>query len=246
MISKKVIERIISQYNLGGEVERIKINITDNISIPFKNNSRTIAGEIKYPHNLGLSKGIYGIYDTTKLLKCIYILDGDLLIESQTIDNTPTVLNIADTNYEIKFNLANPFAIEDVDLSQVKVPQNISAEFDITHEFITRFVKSKNALLDIEKFTIHTNEGFNGDEIVFKIGTSLKGSTIEFTADAEINEKFSEIPFMAESFKEILKANKEYETGKIKIFKEGLMEIFFEFEDKSTAKYYMIRTQDAE
>jgi|TARA_R110000782_G_scaffold11764_2_gene35595 hypothetical protein len=245
MVSKKVISDVISQYSLGGEIEKVKWQITDDdLYISFKNGSKTIAGEIKHPGNLGLKKGTYGIYDTSKLTKCLNILDGELLMEAKSINGTPSILNIADTNYEIRFNLASAGAIEDTDVSKIKTPEEESASFDITDEFITRFVKSKNALSDIEKFTIKTRNGFNGDELVFTIGTELRGSTIEFTADATVSKQFKPIPFSAESFKEILKANKSYESGKLTVYNEGFIVIDFNFENKTTTKYFIIRLQD--
>lgn len=245
MVSKKVISDVISQYSLGGEIEKVKWQITDDeLYISFKNGSKTIAGEIKHPGNLGLKKGTYGIYDTSKLTKCLNILDGELLIEAKIINDTPSILNIADTNYEIRFNLASAGAIEDTDVNKIKTPEEESASFDITDEFITRFVKSKNALSDIEKFTIETREGFSGDELVFTIGTELRGSTIEFTMDATVSKPFKPLPFSAESFKEILKANKSYESGKLTIYNEGFIVINFDFENKTTTKYFIIRLQD--
>ena len=245
MVSKKVISDVISQYSLGGEIEKVKWQITDDeLYISFKNGSKTIAGEIKHPGNLGLKKGTYGIYDTSKLTKCLNILDGELLIEAKIVNDIPSILNIADTNYEIRFNLASAGAIEDTDVNKIKTPEEESASFDITDEFITRFVKSKNALSDIEKFTIETREGFSGDELVFTIGTELRGSTIEFTMDATVSKPFKPLPFSAESFKEILKANKSYESGKLTIYNEGFIVINFDFENETTTKYFIIRLQD--
>jgi len=246
MVSKKVISDIISQYSLGGEIEKVKWQITDNeLYISFKNGSKTIAGEINHPGNLGLKKGTYGIYDTSKLTKCLNILDGDLLMEAKIINDTPSILNIADTNYEIRFNLASAGAIENTDINQIKTPKEESASFNISDEFITRFVKSKNALSDIEKFTVKTREGFSGDELVFTIGTELKGSTIEFTSDATVTKPFKSIPFAAESFKEILKANRSYENGKFTIYNEGFIIVNFTFKDKTSTKYFIIRLQDS-
>ena len=247
MVSKKVISDIISQYSLGGEIEKVKWQITDDdLYISFKNGSKTIAGEIKHPGNLGLKKGTYGIYDTSKLTKCLNILDGELLMEAKIINDTPSLLNIADTNYEIRFNLASAGAIENTDISQIKTPEESSATFDISDEFITRFVKSKNALNDMEKFTIQTRGGFSGDELVFTIGTELRGSTIEFVVDATVKKPFKPIPFSAESFKEILKANRSYESGKLTVYNEGFIVIDFTFENETTSKYFIIRLQDAD
>ena len=244
MVNKKVISDIISQYSLGGEIEKVKWQITDDdLYISFKNGSKTIAGEINHPGNLGLKKGTYGIYDTSKLIKCLNILDGELLMEAKIVNDTPSILNIADTNYEIRFNLASAGAIEDTDVNKIKTPEEESASFDITDEFITRFVKSKNALNDIEKFTIETRDGFNGEELVFTVGTNIT-NTIEFTVDATINESFGPVPFDSNLMKEILKANRDYHTGEIRINKKGLLDAHFHCGDDLYTGYYLVRLQD--
>jgi hypothetical protein len=79
-----------------------------------------------------------------KLIKCLNILDGDILV-----DATNAKLNMADTNYDIKFNLADTAIIPNVpDVSSNS--DEWSAIFSINNEFITRFVKSKEALSELE------------------------------------------------------------------------------------------------
>ena len=43
-----------------------------------------------------------------------------------------------------------------------------SAKFEISDEFITRFVKSKDALSELDTFTIETRDGFDDLELIFR------------------------------------------------------------------------------
>ena len=238
MISKKVISDIVSKYSLGNNIEKVKWIVTDEgITIKFINDSKNLVGSIEYQKEIGLKKGDYGIFNTSQLIKCLNILDGDILI-----DATSSKLNIADTNYDIRFNLADPAVIPNVpDVSNTDQP---STSFYVNDEFITRFVKSKDALNELETFTIETREGLNGEELVFTVGTNIT-NTIEFTVEnATINESFDPVPFDSNLMKEILKANRDYHSGEIRINKKGLLDAHFHCGNDLYTGYYLVRKQE--
>ena len=238
MISKKVISDIVSKYSLGNSIEKVKWIITDEKFIcHFINDSKNLVGYVDYRKEIGLKKGDYGIFNTSQLIKCLNILDGDILV-----DATTSKLNMADTNYDIKFNLADPAVIPNVpDVSSDS--DEWSVVFEANDEFITRFVKSKDALSELDTFTVETREGFNGEELVFTVGTNIT-NTIEFTVDATINESFGPVPFDSNLMKEILKANRDYHSGEIHINKKGLLDAHFHCGDDLYTGYYLVRLQD--
>ena len=245
MISKKVLSEIVSKYSLGGHVEKVKwvVNEDDSIVIKFINDSKTLVGEINYKNTIGLKKGNYGIFNTSQLIKCLNILDGDILIETKSQNGLASKLNLADTNYDVKFSLADPAIIPKV--PQITNEDQPSASFEMTDEFITRFVKSKDALNDLPSFTIETKEGMTGNDLVFTIGTDIT-NTIQFSVDElhEVTEEFEQIPFDSNLFKEILKSNRNYESGKIHINKKGLIELHFDYNDGFNTNYHLVRLQE--
>jgi len=237
MIGKKVISDIVSKYSLGNVIEKVKWVVTDKkLKINFINDSKVLLGFVEYRNDIGLKNGDYGIFNTSQLIKCLNILDGDILIEASN-----SKLNIADTNYEIKFGLSKPEVLPKV--PEIKDEDNFSVSFSVNDEFITRFVKSKDALSDLEIFTVETREGFTGEELVFTIGTTITNS-IEFSVEADIKESFSSIPFDSNLFKEILKANKNYHSGEIRINKKGLIDAHFHCGEGLFTGYYLVRKQD--
>ena len=158
MVSKKVISDIVSKYSLGNNIEKVKWVIKDKkLLINFINDSKNLVGYIDYRDDIGLKNGDYGIFNTSQLIKCLNILDGDILV-----DVNSSKLNLADTNYEIKFNLADPAVIPGI--PDIKDPEQFSVSFGISDEFITRFVKSKDALSDLDTFTIETRDGLSVDK----------------------------------------------------------------------------------
>ena len=244
MISKKVLSEIVSKYSLGGHVEKVKwvVNGDDSIIIKFINDSKTLVGEINYKNTIGLKQGNYGIFNTSQLVKCLNILDGDILIETKSQNGLASKLNLADTNYDIKFSLADPAVIPKV--PQINDSDLPSASFELTDEFITRFVKSKDALNDLPSFTIETREGMTGNDLVFTIGSDIT-NTIQFSVDElhEVNEEFEQIPFDSDLFKEILKSNRNYESGTIHINKKGLIQLQFDYDGGFNTNYYLVRLE---
>ena len=248
MISKKVISDIVSKYSLGNNIEKVKWVVKeDKLLINFINDSKNLVGRIEYQKEIGLKKGDYGIFNTSQLIKCLNILDGDILIDTQTSNGLASKLNLADTNYDIKFNLADPVVIPNVpEVSSCgkNDSDKFSVSFDINDEFITRFVKSKDALSELDTFTIETREGFNGEELVFTVGTNIT-NTIEFTVEnPNIIESFGPVPFDSNLFKEILKANKDYHRGEVYINKKGLLQADFYDGDNLFTNYYLVRRQE--
>ena len=238
MISKKVISDIVSKYSLGNNIEKVKWVITDDkFTINFINDSKNLVGNVIYNQQIGLKSGDYGIFNTSQLIKCLNILDGDILV-----DATTSKLNMADTNYDIKFNLADPAVIPNV--PDINESDEWSVSFEVSDEFITRFVKSKDALSDLDTFTVETRDGFNGEELVFTVGTNIT-NTIEFTVEnATINESFDEVPFDSNLLKEILKANRTYHSGEIRINKKGLLDAHLHCGDDLYTGYYLVRRQE--
>ena len=238
MISKKVISDIVSKYSLGNNIEKVKWVITDDkFTINFINDSKNLVGYVEYRKDIGLKKGDYGIFNTSQLIKCLNILDGDILV-----DATTSKLNMADTNYDIKFNLADPAVIPNV--PSIDDSDDWSMSFEVSDEFITRFVKSKDALSELDTFTVETRDGFNGEELVFTVGTNIT-NTIEFTVEnATINESFEAVPFDSNLLKEILKANRTYHSGEIRINKKGLLDAHLHHGDDLYTGYYLVRRQE--
>ena len=238
MINKKVISDIVSKYSLGNNIEKVKWVITDDkFTINFINDSKNLVGYVEYRKDIGLKPGDYGIFNTSQLIKCLNILDGDILV-----DATTSKLNMADTNYDIKFNLADPAVIPNV--PDINESDDWSVSFDVSDEFITRFVKSKDALSDLDTVTVETRDGFNGEELVFTVGTNIT-NTIEFTVEnATINESFEAVPFDSNLLKEILKANRTYHSGEIRINKKGLLDAHLHHGDNLYTGYYLVRRQE--
>ena len=103
-------------------------------------------------------------------------------------------------------------------------------------------------ILNLDKFTIETRGGFNGEELVFTMGNDTKTDTIEFAVESTINDTFEKLPFDSNTFKEILKANRSYTEGEIHIHDNRILNADFTFDSDSNfyTNYNLLRLQDNE
>ena len=243
MVNKKVILDVISKYSLGGLIEKSKWIIKDG---KFKTIflESYYKGMVEYDGDFNLKEGNYAIWETPQLVKCINILDEDILIEASYKNGIPSHFNIADTNYEITFSLSDLANFED---GNIKKPTTTDASFKISDEFFTRFIKSTDILSgEINPlFSLKSAEGFTGSELVFNV---QKGQiSIDFAIESNIEREIKPFYFNAELLRIILKANKNYSNGLFSVYIRDngrvlVIKLEFETETGIKTKYQINNT----
>ena len=234
MTDKRVIDNFISKYHLGGTIERIKwVSDGECLKANFINDSQNLVGKVK-TGNFKFPVGEFGIYSTSTLSKLLGILENEVMFQVEK--NAKFI--VADTNVDVKFNLADPQVIPSV--PSIKETEG-DIEIELDEEFTTKFIKSKDAVGE-DVFYISTQEGFTSPEIKFTIGNSSSNS-VSFAVKSTEGEELKDVPFNADIVKEIFKHNKRFETGTLKINPKGLMTFAFKFGDLETS-YYLVRNQN--
>ena len=166
MTDKRIIDSFISKYHLGGNIERTKwVSDGESLKADFINDSQNLVGKVvskkfKFPI------GEFGIYSTSTLSKMLGILENEVMFDIVKEGGTPARFNIGDTAMDIKFNLADPQVIPNVPNIN-KTEGDI--EVELTEEFTTRFIKSKDAVGE-EVFYVSTQDGFTSPEVKLTIG----------------------------------------------------------------------------
>ena len=241
MTDKRIIDSFINKYHLGGNIERTKwVSDGESLKADFINDSQNLVGKV-VSKNFKFPIGEFGIYSTSTLSKMLGILENEVMFEVIKENKTPARFNIGDTAMDVKFNLADPQVIPNVPNIN-KTEGDI--EVELTEEFTTRFIKSKDAVGE-EVFYVSTQDGFTSKEIKFTIGNSTSNS-VSFASNIEpgsAEEELDNIPFNADLVKEIFKHNKRFELGWMKINPKGLMTFAFKFGDLET-NYYLVRNQN--
>jgi len=236
MVSKKVLLDVISKYSLGGLIEKIQWTVKDSkFNTKFLGNG--YKGMVEYDGSFNLKDGNYAIWETPQLVKCLNILDEDILLEASYKGGVPTHFNIADTNYEITFSLSDPSNFD-----STKSPSSYplpTATFEISDEFFTRFIKSTDILSGTTNplFSIKSAEGFTGSELIFNVENGH--TSLDFAIESEIKEEIKPFYFNVDLLRVILKANKNYSEGTFNSYlipNKNVLVILLEFKTENGIK----------
>ena len=120
-------------------------------------------------------------------------------------------------------------------------------KLNLTSENIDNLIKAKSALSQVDNMLVTTTTNLDGENVCEFIFGDESGhnNKITYQIPGNILEQNLKIPFNSDTFKTILHANKDMESGTLKISTMGLMEIKFESEDISS-EYYIVRKAETE
>lgn len=234
MIDKRKLVDSIEKYYLNGLTEAVKFNIKNNVlHIPFSTTNRDVVGEVTLP--IELPNAEFGIFETSPLLKLLNILDTNLDIQYKETFGIVEKLLIEDNQYKMMFSVS--------DISLIpKTPNAIEVDYQLTYtmepDFVTRFVDCKKALgSDIKTFTL---EPQSETARIILGDPSGYANKLEFNIPA-VTEGFPFTPllFPSDVLREILVANKNFDTAEMKVNADGLMNLIFT-EGDAVSQYFIM------
>jgi hypothetical protein len=234
MIDKRKLVDTIEKYYLNGLTEAVKFNIKNNVlTIPFSTTNRDVVGEVTLP--IELPDAEFGIFETSPLLKLLNILDTNVDIQYQEKFGIVEKLLIEDNQYKMMFSAS--------DISLIpKTPNAIDVTYQLTYamepDFVTRFIDCKKALgPDIKTFTL---EPQNETARIILGDPSGYANKLEFNIPAVTEGfPFTSLLFPSDVLKEILSANKNFDTAEMKVNEDGLMNLMF-VEGDAISQYFIM------
>lgn len=238
MIKKQDLIDNIEKYYLNGLVENTKWDISEgSLDISFVSPNQDLVGVIH--GSLELNEKTIGVFNTSALLKMLNILEEEIDINTEKQNNLRLI--IKDSNYLLNYSLADPNIISKV--PSITEP-GYDVEFDIDSDFISKFIKGKNALGSIVRDIVNFSYGDKFLKIV--LGESSSHSNkISYSHPIESNNFTKEnISFNSSHIKEIFSSNKErLKEGKGYLSKEGLLKLEFK-SDIGISIYYLPKLEE--
>jgi len=230
-MNKNFILNVINRYYLGGEVESVVMKVENgNLNFRFINVSKNMIGEMSVNNFLDSGNYEIGILQTTQLLKLISILKDEFSFDIMTVGDKAISIQMHNSEYSINYALADLSVIPKT--SWLKQVPEFQSRININDEFIDRYIKGKNAIVNSTSFSI-----VNGGKFI--IGNPLANNTnITIPVSFEYMKIDKSISFSANALKEILLANKGANTFILNISNEGLIEILIE-SDAVKCSYYL-------
>ena len=236
-MNKVRLNRFIQKYNLAGLIESVAWKTNGaTLSTKFISDDKTLLGEVELA-NFTFEEAELGVYTTSNLNRMLSVMGDDVELEVGKIDDKSISINIKSDKTKVNYQLAELAVIPSVpDLKQLP-PFDI--EIDLDGSFIDRFIKGKNALSDVDTFTLLTEKG----SLNLVLGYSnVNSNRITYTINQNHANDVKPISFSSKYLKEILVANKDANSAKLLVSTEGLAHIAFQIDD-FTSKYFLVEIQ---
>jgi hypothetical protein len=233
-MNKNSLLKFIQKYSLGGVIESVVWNAGgDKLSVRFISDDKTMLGEVDYTKYNATAFSV-GIYTTSLLKNMIGILDNDITIKVDTVGDKAVNLKLSSDSTETSYQLADLGVIPSV--PELKQLPKFGIDIELGNNIIDKFIKAKGALADIDTFTVYTENS----ALKLAIGYStIASNRVTFTCKNQYEDTVAPISFSAKYLKEILSANREATSVKLKVSTEGLAHVEFQLDD-FVCKYFLV------
>jgi len=236
-MNKVRLNRFIQKYNLAGLIESVAWK-TDGttLSTKFISDDKTLLGEVELS-NFTFDTAELGVYTTSNLNRMLSVMGDDIELEVGKMEEKSISLNIKSDKTKVNYQLAELAVIPAV--PDLKSLPDFDIQIELDNAFIDRFIKGKNALSDVDTFTILTEKG----DLNLVLGYSnVNSNRITYTVHSSYGAEVKAISFSAKYLKEVLVANKDANSAKLQISTQGLAHVAFQIDD-FTSKYYLVEVQ---
>ena len=237
-MKKTELLNFISRYHLAGATTSVKWSASDGtLQTSFITDDQNVIGSVSA--NIDLGTESLGVYATPQLVKMLSAVGDDINVNIKAIDGKPVSVDISDKEVNMTFMLADLSVIRQV--PELKQLPDWNVKVNLDKDFVSKFIKAKNALPESENFGVQSK---NGTAEFIVNYSSINTSRIKFDMPVTDSKDMSVVCFSSNLFKEILQANKDADTGTIEISAAGLARVSFSSKTYSST-YYLVQLQTA-
>ena len=245
-MKKQTINTFIDKYSLNGTIESVKW-VVDSANKQIKTASisddKNVLSFVVIKDSAGLNDAEIGINDTAKLKKLLNVLNDEVNISFNTREDKIVSLSLTGESTDVQYVTADLSVIPKVPELKKLPPFNL--EIPLTKEFVTTFVKAKNALSDVDTLTFTKDKK---DKLKLVIGFSSVNSnriSIDFKPTEGKDTLGKTIHFSAKYLKEILTSNSDCENAVLKISDAGIAHVEFN-NDVFNSSYYLVEIKNVD
>jgi len=236
-MEKSKLQSFINRYYLAGNCEAVILKENaDGVGCDLIDQDQTVVGKIQWK-TTPFMKGSLGINHTGALTKMLGAVGENIEINVQEAGGKNYAMKISEGSTKLTFMLADTTVIPAVPTINAEPDYRVS--IDVNDEFITKFIKAKNALPDAKNFAVQVK----GGKIIFVINyTTINADNISFEMGATQVADMDPICFSADKLKEVLTANRG-DAGQLHVSPDGLARIDFAGTDFQSS-YWLVQLQN--
>ncbi len=236
-MEKSKLQSFINRYYLAGNCEAVTLKDNgSDIGCDLIDQDQTVVGKIKWK-TTPFMKGALGINHTGALTKMLGAVGENISIDVQEANGKNYAMKISEGSTKVTFMLADTTVIPAV--PTINAEPEYAVTINVDDEFITKFIKAKNALPDAKNFAVQVKNG----KIIFVINyTTINADNISFEIGNTPNNDMEPICFSADKLKEVLVANRG-DQGTLYVSPDGLARIDFLGPDFESS-YWLVQLQN--
>lgn len=236
-MEKSKLQSFINRYYLAGNCEAVTLKEQDGaIGCELIDMDQTVVGKIKW-NTTPFMSGMLGINHTGALIKMLGAVGENINIDVQSAAGKNYAMKISEGSTKATFMLADTTVIPAV--PSINVEPDYEVTIPVNEEFISKFIKAKNALPDAKNFAVQVQAG----TIKFIINYStVNADNISFEVGPTNITNMDPVCFSADKLKEVLVANRG-DGGELKVSPEGLARIDFTGADFEST-YWLVMLQN--
>lgn len=236
-MEKSKLQSFINRYFLAGNCEAVTLKELDGaIGCELIDMDQTVVGKIKW-NTTPFMTGMLGINHTGALIKMLGAVGENINIDVQNAAGKNYAMKISEGSTKATFMLADTTVIPAV--PSINAEPDYAVTIPVNEEFISKFIKAKNALPDAKNFAVQVQSGI----IKFIINyTTVNADNITFEVGNTTGADMDPVCFSADKLKEVLVANRG-DAGELKVSPDGLSRIAFTGADFEST-YWLVMLQN--
>jgi hypothetical protein len=236
-MEKSKLQSFINRYFLAGNCEAVTLKELDGaIGCELIDMDQTVVGKIKW-NTTPFMTGMLGINHTGALIKMLGAVGENINIDVQNAAGKNYAMKISEGSTKATFMLADTTVIPAV--PSINAEPDYAVTIPVNEEFISKFIKAKNALPDAKNFAVQVQNGI----IKFIINyTTVNADNITFEVGNTTGADMDPVCFSADKLKEVLVANRG-DAGELKVSPDGLSRIAFTGADFEST-YWLVMLQN--
>ena len=240
-MDKQTLMGFVNRFHLGGQTQSAPVVSTkDTLSCSFINSAKSCVGDIVLSKN-GFGDYEMGLYEIQDLIKLLNVLDGELVVEANKVGDVVSQLVISQksNNTKVNYGLARLDVVsKQPDLTNIP---DYDLELKLDKQFISSFISGKGALSDVSTFAV-LSDGVDA-KIVIGYSSSTQSNKVTIPVETKKISSFDDAVFFdADTFKEVLIANKDCESATLHVSNAGLAKVNFKVDDFDSTYILVAKT----
>lgn len=245
-MKKEVIETFIKRYNLNGLIPKVKwkyVAADKTLHTRAAKDNKCFVADVMMVdfEDFGKDDMVLCIGDTDKVKGMMTPFGEDINVSINRTGDRILGFTISDADCESYCTAADPAAIDPVAKNLQDIPE-YHVVVPLTEEFLEKFLKARNALKDVESFSVGMNKKGLFEVVIGYATANSNRIRIVPPTDPDKNKIDTALSFSLENIAEVFKVNADIPNGTMSINSMGIMRLHFK-NDKYACTYYQFVNQ---